>query len=335
MITDIANKRAKILVHWETYGMASTMHAFDVSSATLYAWRQVWIAGGRKVEALNSKSRTPHTKRKRLWPAAIITELQRLRSRDMHPNLGAAKLYPELKRFCDAHALRCPKPATIERLIHDLGGLRTAPSKVSHFGVIKKTNRHTVLRKPKQFNATHPGHCIALDTIEIFIHGLRRYVITAIDLYTRTSFAWATTSHASCAATAFFNLCQRVLPMPMEYILTDNGSEFKKEFDGALRAAHLTHYHTYPKTPKMNAHAERFNRTIQEGFVDFHYELLATDINAFNRTLMDWLIWYNTERVHCAFKNQLSPAQCLVSYYQQSSYQSAVDSRKGCGYTGP
>ena len=333
MITDIARHRANILIHWEQYGIASAMHAFVVTRSTLYAWKRAWIAGGKKIEALNPKSRVPRTKRKRLWPAPIIAELRRLRSHDVHPNLGEQKLFNELKIFCDARGFRCPKAATIGRLIHDCGGLRTAPGKVSHFGKIKKLNRKKVLRKPKQFKATYPGHCVAFDTIEIFIRGMRRYVITAIDLYTRTGFAWATTSHASRAAQEFFTLCQRVLPMPMEYVLTDNGSEFKKDFDLTLRNAHLTHYHTYPKTPKMNAHAERFNRTIQEEFVDWNYELLASDCDAFNRKLMDWLIWYNTERVHCAFNNQLSPAQFLLSYYQQPSRQTASESRIGCGYT--
>jgi hypothetical protein len=46
----------------------------------------------------------------------------------------------------------------------------------------------------------------------------------------------------------------------------------------------------------MNAHAERFNRTIQESFVDYHEELLFTDLALFNRKLADWLVFYNTER---------------------------------------
>lgn len=333
MITEQAKLKAKVLVFWERHGLDATLDAFPHKRSTIYSWKQEWIAGGKKIEALNPKSRQPKTRRKRLWPSVIIAEIQRLRGHDVHPNIGEKKILKELDEFCTLHNLRCPKPATIGRLIHDFGGMRTSPRKVSHFGKIKKTNRHSVLRKPKQFKATYPGHCVALDTIEIFIHGLRRYVITAIDLYSRTSFAWATTSHASLAAKEFFGLCQRVLPMPMEYILTDNGSEFKKDFDIAIRNEHLTHYHTYPRTPKMNAHAERFNRTIQEEFINWNYELLATDCDAFNRKLMDWLIWYNTERVHYAFQNKLSPVQYLISYQKSVLVNNALESRIGCGYT--
>ena len=40
----------------------------------------------------------------------------------------------------------------------------------------------------------------------------------------------------------------------------------------------------------MNAHCERFNRTIQEQFVDWHEALLFTD----NQKWGQWLIDYNT-----------------------------------------
>ena len=57
------------------------------------------------------------------------------------------------------------------------------------------------------------------------------------------------------AAKDFFNLATFLFPL--QNVLTDNGSEFMKHFDEQLRARHLTHWHTYPKTPnktpKMNA----------------------------------------------------------------------------------
>ena len=47
-----------------------------------------------------------------------------------------------------------------------LGRLESLSSKISHFGKVKKANRQKVLRKPKDFKVLHPGHTIALDTIE-------------------------------------------------------------------------------------------------------------------------------------------------------------------------
>lgn len=45
----------------------------------------------------------------------------------------------------------------------------------------------------------------------------------------------------------------------------------------------ISRWYTYPKTPKMNAHAERFNRTVQEEFLDYHEDLLFSDTQAFNQ----------------------------------------------------
>jgi hypothetical protein len=54
---------------------------------------------------------------------------------------------------------------------------------------LKKVNRQKIQRIPKDFKALYPGHLVALDTVERFVHGLRRYVITFEDIYTRFGFA--------------------------------------------------------------------------------------------------------------------------------------------------
>ncbi len=329
MITEQAQDRARILTFWKKHGLQATREAFSVERRTLFLWQEKLKGGDGKIQALNSGSRVPKVTRRRLWDARILEELRRLR--DKHPNLGEKKLHPLLKKFCEANALPCPKPVTIGRLIHDMGGLRKFPQNISHSGKIKKANRQKVLRKPKHFKTTHAGHLVALDSIEKFVHGCRRYIITFEDIHTRFAFAWSTTSHASQAAAEFFALCRVAFPFPMDFVPTDNGSEFKKNFAEELKNLHLTHYHTYPRTPKMNAHVERFNRTIQEEFVDFHVGLLI-DPAKFNHALMDWLIFYNTERVHWAFGNKLSPMQFLVQspYYQLTLVQ---ECKNGWGYT--
>mgnify|MGYP001613522755 CR=1 FL=1 len=310
MITEQAKKRVRILAFWEKHGTEAAEEAFGVKKRTLYLWQRKLKEGKGKLEALNSGNRAPKKRRRRLWDARVLEELRRLRQE--HPNLGKEKLHPLLTLFCHAEKLLCPKPRTIGRLIKDCGGLRIYPQKVTGTGRIVKANRQRVLRKPKDFKTTYAGHLVALDTIERFVFGIRRYIITFEDIHTRFAFAWATSSHASLAAKEFFDLCLTVFPYPITYVLTDNGSEWKKHFSEELRCLHLVHYHTYPKTPKMNAHMERFNRTLQEEFVDYHANLLL-DTEAFNRKLMDYLAFYNTERVHFAFENKLSPVGFMLS----------------------
>lgn len=338
MITEKAKYRAKILVFWEKHGLEATLDAFSVKRSTLYSWKNLWEKGNKRIEALNEKSKVPKTKRRRIWPYEIIQEIRRIRDRDNHPNLGSEKVHPLLLEFCQEKRFKCPQPRTIARIIaDDPDKMRVFPQKISHFGKIKKINRQKVLRKPKDFKPEYPGHLVALDTIEKIINGNRRYIITFEDIYTRFSFAWSTKSHASKAAEEFFGLCLRVFPLSLNflYVLTDNGSEFKKHFSEKLKELHLIHFHTYPKTPKMNSHIERFNRTIQEEFIDYHSHLLINP-DDFNRELIDYLIFYNTKRVHKAFQNKLSPVQFMISLQPtQFIFKMPQESKMGWHHTYP
>jgi transposase InsO family protein len=96
-----------------------------------------------------------------------------------------------------------------------------------------------------------------------------------------------------------------------------DSSEFMKHFSQKLNELHLIHYHTYPKTPKMNAHCERFNRTIQEEFVEYHAGLLLNP-SSFNQKLIPWLVWYNTERPHWGLDLK-SPMQFMLTAHPEKS----------------
>jgi transposase InsO family protein len=333
MITAQARQRLKILEHWKKHGLESTMHAFDVSRRTLWDWKARLNKGGGKPEALNPRHTAPKKRRKRIWDVRILEEIRRLRGAEVHPNLGAEKIHPLLLEFCDAFGIaRCPGSSTIERLVADMGGLRTFPQKVTHFGKVKRVNRQKALRKPKDLIPEHPGHVMALDTVEKQRHGRRMYILTAIDIYTRTTFAIATRSHSSKTFAHFFFLIMRLFPYDIKHVLTDNGSEFKKHLDTILKENGIIHYHTYPKTPKMNAHCESFNGTIQEEFVDYNVNLLFDDTTVFNEKLRTYLEFYNTKRVHGAFKNKKAPLEVLTEsdYYVS---QLPAECRNGWGYS--
>jgi hypothetical protein len=61
---------------------------------------------------------------------------------------------------------------------------------------------------------------------------------------------------------------------------------------------------------------------------------------------IDYLIWYNIERVHCAFQNKLSPVQFIIQWQKQKllckplqnqsisqSFKMLVESKIGWHYT--
>lgn len=309
MVSEKGKHKARVLSFWAKHGLEATEEAFGIGRRSLYYWRGQLMQGSGKLEALNERSKAPRHKRRRSWPQAVTSEIRRLRT--VHPNFSKEKMYPFLKAFCDARELRCPKGRTIGRIIAEASDkMRTVPIKLRPNGQRVQRKKTYRPRKPKGFVASAPGQCGAFDTVEYFLDGLRRYVITFTDHNSRFSFAWATKSHGSEAAKEFFNIVTEVFPYPLEHVLTDNGSEFMRHFDEELRRLHQIHWHTYPKTPKMNAHAERFNRTIQEEFVDYHEDLLL-DPQAFNRELIPWLLWYNGERPHWGLKLK-SPIQFLM-----------------------
>ncbi len=329
MITDKANYKFKVIEFWNKYGLRATEEAFNVKRRTLFYWKKQLKEGNNNLEALNEKSRAPKVKRKRLWAKDIINEIKRIRLE--RPNLGKEKIHTLLLKFCNNYNHVCPAESTIGRIIKDLGGLRMFPQKVTHYGKIKKIKRKKKTRKPKNFKTKYPGHLVSLDTIVKQINGRKFYIITFEDIYTRFSFAWTTTSHASQAASDFFEHCIKIFPFPIKFVLTDNGSEFAKNFSNKLKELHMDHYHTYPRCPKMNSHIERFNRTIQEEFINYNIRSLEI-IDYFNNKLLEWLFWYNSERPHFAFKNKLSPLQFIMSL-ESNNYNLPQKCNLGWTYT--
>ena len=71
-------------------------------------------------------------------------------------------------------------------------------------------------------------------------------------------------------------------------------------------------YHIYPKTPQHQTHIERYNQTLQEEYLDYHIHSLALNPQEFNQGLMDYLLWYNSERPHWSLELK-SPLQYLFS----------------------
>lgn len=314
MICKSALERLKVLQFWERHGLKPTQEAFGVSRRTLFAWRAVLRAGGGQPHTLTPRSTRPQHVRRRAWPKAIIRHIRQLRID--HPNLGKEKLHRFIHTFCQQHGYSTPSSRTIGRLIADAPDkMRHAPRPRSRFypnGVPRPVRD----RKPKGYRAQHPGDCLAWDSIERRLTGQRRYLITSTDLASRFGFALGVKTLNSAHAELAWRIQQQLFPVPTQRALSDNGHEFGKHFHLALKASHVIHWHTFPHTPKMNAHCERFNRTLQEEFVDYEESLLFDDLEAFNHRLFIWLGWYNLERPHHALALR-TPIEVISDFVHQ------------------
>lgn len=308
MITKEATQRLKIIQFWRKYGLEAVIDAYGAKRSTLYSWRKIYANSGYKVESLNPGKQARKNVNKREINFRILAEIRRLRL-EVCPNMGKAKVKIFLDEFCLKNSLVSYSESKIGRIIKEKK-IYHHRQKVSHFGKIKIIAKQPKLRKPKELAVKKPGEMLEIDTIVKFVSGLKRYIITAVDTFGRPAFALAYNRANSANTRDFFHKLEIVMPFPIRAVQTDNGSEFYLYFKDYLKKRNITHYWNYPGRPYRNGHIEKFNRTIQEEFVDQHESLLP-DINVFNRKLVDWLLWYNTERPHWSLKLS-SPIDYLI-----------------------
>jgi len=294
MITPKAEERVRILAFWKRHGDTAVKEAFKVSRATLFRWQKILSEGGGKLESLVPKSTAPKIKRQRIIPKPVEDLI--LAERKME-KIGKEKLAILLKDDGIAEF----SPSTVGRMLSDLKrrGQLPDPKKLSFNGrtgtfLERKARQHG----PKLRSKEHEGQLAKADTIVRFTNGIKRYILTGIDCESEFAFAYAYPSHSSKTAADFMRIFKDVAPLALTHVQTDNGSEFADHFEIYLEHEGIIHFHTYPRSPKMNAEIERFNRTLSEAFLQKNRHLLAYDLPAFNKALMDWLIWYNTRRPH-------------------------------------
>ena len=291
-------RRVKVLGFWSEHGERATRDAFGVSRRTLFRWKRVLKGAQGKLPSLDPKSTAPKNRRSRAYDPAYLERIIELRRK--HRRLGKKKI-AVLLGVSESYA---------GRTLADLKkrGLLSAYRRIT-LTKTGKLRENPVKKRPKLRRGTKKG--IEIDTVVRFSVAVKRYIYTAIDIERRFAFAGAYESHSSRSAADFLAKLKEVAPFPITHLQTDNGSEFAKYFSDACKGLGIVQYHTYPRTPKMNAHIERFNRTISEDFIEERRTLLVTDIDRFNEELVTWLIWYNSERPHESL-GMLSPLQYIV-----------------------
>ncbi len=316
MLTNKAKHKARVLVFWEKHGLEATMDAFPHKRSILFEWKKTLKKNNGNLESLNEKSRSPKNRRKRMTDQRIENFIVGLRTE--HPGLGKDKVKPLLDRYCREQSLKGHSASTIGRLLQDLKNKGKIPSgrKFSFYArtgnLIEKNRIKRKKIRRKNYKPEATGDLLQVDTVVKFINGIKRYIVTAIDLKSEFAFAYGYTNPSSKGTTDFFRKLETVVPFQIKRIQTDNGSEFEHLFRDYAKQKNIIHFHNFPKCPRMNAVVERFNRTLQEEFIDWNRETLAYDLDGFNKKLIDWLLWYNTERPHWTLK-QIPPMQYIIN----------------------
>lgn len=150
-----------------------------------------------------------------------------------------------------------------------------------------------------------PGSLVQLDTIHLMTGPKTRiYVMTLIDVYSRTTYAKAYEKLNSATSVRFLIEAQKHFSFKFEMIQTDHGSEFGSWFVSQIKK---NHRYTRIGKPNDNAHIERFNRTLQEECLDS----LLRDVKVINCALKKYLKYYNNERLHLGISLR-APVQLLT-----------------------
>jgi transposase InsO family protein len=307
MITIEAKKRYEIICFWKKHGLQATEDAYKARRSTLFSWQKIYKSSGNKIEALMPKKTTPIHKRKRTAEPEIIEEITRLRT-EVTPNIGKEKVKIFLDEFCEKRHLTKKSTSTIGRLIRD-NNIYLHHKKIYHNGKIKKIVYNKKLRQKSK--AKRPGEVVEIDSIHNQTYGFTRYIISGVDTYTRYGYSLSYNKLNSRNAKDLLDKLLEVFPYEITGVKTDNGLEFHGEFDKYLKEKGIKHYWIYPRTPKSNGHIEKYNRTIQEEFINYRlFEMY--DVDKFNPKLNNWNIWYNLKRPHWSL-NLLSPVQFLIN----------------------
>jgi putative transposase len=162
----------------------------------------------------------------------------------------------------------------------------------------------------QQFLKIHWDVLAATDffTVEVATwHGLvTYYVLVVMELSTRRVHMAGITPHPT---DAFMTQCARQLTDPFEgflldkrYLLHDRDEKFVHGFDRMLRTSGVEPVVLPPRSPNLNAHCERFVRSIREEALN---QMIVIGEGSLRYVIQSYLIHYHHERNHQGLGNQL------------------------------
>ena len=315
----VIKHRLKIIEFFEEFGQEATNRAFDTGRSTIYLWKQNINKSGGYLSALKPISKAPKNVRKNSWDPLIVSFIEQYRTK--HPTADKLTVKSALDAYCMVLGIKSTSESTVGRIIAGLKEKGRIPNHNTKITVNGKTGNLRLNLKSKgekklrvkKYKPEDPGDLVQIDAITIFVNGIRRYIICAIDIKTRVAFALGYKTLSSSTATDFMVKLQNILPFAIKRIQTDNGKEFHKYFRDYVKSQGIIHFYNYPRSPKSNCYVERFNGLIQKQYVNFHFDDLI-DTDKFNLGLVEYLLWYNTEKPHRNLA-KMSPLQYFVNTF--------------------
>src|SRR6266568_3931082 len=145
-------------------------------------------------------------------------------------------------------------------------------------------------------------------TVEVATwHGLvTYYVLVVMELATRRVQIAGITPHPTAA---FMPQCARQLTDPFDgfllgkrYLIHDRDTKFTQAFDALLKDSGVKPLLLPPRSPNLNAHCERFIRSIKEEALE---RMVMLGERTLHHAIHQYLTHYHTERNHQGLDNRL------------------------------
>jgi len=163
----------------------------------------------------------------------------------------------------------------------------------------------------REFIKSHWNVLAACDffSIELLVKGklLRCMVLFAIDLSTRKVeiLGIRPQPNGSWMEQIARNLtCEDSFLAGKKYLIHDRDPLYTDKFDSILKAAGVESVKLPPRSPNLNAHAERFVRSVKEECLD---HLILSSEGQLRYVLSEYLKYYHHERIHQGINKIIEP----------------------------
>lgn len=324
--SEVAQERMKIINFYQEHGGKATKEAFGADRKVISQWRKRLREGKGSLASLIPKSTRPRQVRRSTISAEIIDFIENLRKK--RPRIGKEKIKPLLDKYCQKEGIETVSESTIGNIIRRRNFFFQKESRVyhnpNHKWAQKKAKKKRKLRTKHPIRPQHFGHIVA-DTVQRVNDGIKDYLYSAIDAKLKFALTIPYKRLTSRNMVDFYERFKSVYPWKIFSWQCDNGAENLGEFEKRLKPDGIIQIFSYPRCPKINTFIERYNRTVQEEFVDYHLDIIHNK-KLFCQELADYLIFYNTERPHKSLDLK-SPMEYLV--------EKGLMSQKSLTYTSP
>jgi transposase InsO family protein len=305
-----AQRRLKWFDYYEVNNSNArkTCRHFDISPDTFYRWKERY--NRYNLRTLEDRSHKPRHVRQPTW--SNETEKAVFELREQYPRWGKEKLAVLLKEQGLAISV-----SMVGRILNRLKSRGILLEPISHCISTRKRQRKRLyaIRKPKEYIAKEPGDIVEVDTLDVRpMPGVIFKHFTARDIVSRWDVLAASRNATSSAASKFIDTILERMPFPIKAIQVDGGSEFQDVFERTCEAHGIKLFVLPPRSPKLNGHVERAQRTHTEEF----YEVTdaSFEMNEINKALTQWEYIYNTIRPHQSL-GYLTPKKFLDQQFSK------------------